>query len=171
MSPSASLGIDRLPAAKADDLAGAWLQGALDLLQPSVAWATTAVADPRPGLLEDASCSCTGPGRRPRCGPPDVVGAVVLPRHSSARMVGVGARGAGAHARGCQCGSQPPTVWRAPLHHEGLAARGGADQVVDERTFVETSSLGTRAIDATIRAVGVRNPRRLLTSVLKEALV
>jgi hypothetical protein len=43
--------------------------------------------------------------------------------------------------------------------------------VVDERTFVETSSLGTRAIDATIRAVGVRNPRRLLTSVLKEALV
>jgi hypothetical protein len=35
---------------------------------------------------------------------------------------------------------------------------------------VETSSFGTQAIDATIRALGVLNPRRLLTSVLKEAL-
>jgi hypothetical protein len=43
----------------------------------------------------------------------------------------------------------------APLHHERLAARGGALGALDPMVFYETSSYGTRAIDALIRVVGV----------------
>jgi 6-methylsalicylate decarboxylase len=47
----------------------------------------------------------------------------------------------------------------APLHGERLAARGGADQlargVVDPGVFVETSSYGSRAVDAVVRVLGV----------------
>ncbi|MFP5315573.1 MAG: amidohydrolase family protein [Actinomycetes bacterium] len=43
----------------------------------------------------------------------------------------------------------------APLHHERLTARGGIFGAVDPLVYYETSSYGTRAIDATIRVVGV----------------
>jgi hypothetical protein len=43
----------------------------------------------------------------------------------------------------------------APLHHERLAARGGALGRLDPHVFYETSSYGTRAIDALVRVVGV----------------
>ncbi|MEV6347563.1 amidohydrolase [Actinoplanes sp. NPDC051851] len=43
----------------------------------------------------------------------------------------------------------------APLHHERLAARGGALGPVDPNVYYETSSYGTRAIDAMVRVVGV----------------
>ncbi|MFF7704405.1 amidohydrolase family protein [Streptomyces lydicus] len=45
----------------------------------------------------------------------------------------------------------------APLHGERLVARGGgADRGrVDHRVFYETSSYGTRAVDALVRAVGI----------------
>ena len=43
----------------------------------------------------------------------------------------------------------------APLHHERLAARGGTFGAVDPLVYYETSSYDTRAIDATIRVVGV----------------
>lgn len=43
----------------------------------------------------------------------------------------------------------------APLHHERLAARGGSLGPVDPHVFYETSSYGTRAIDAMVRVVGV----------------
>jgi hypothetical protein len=47
----------------------------------------------------------------------------------------------------------------APLHGERLAARGAGDPLargaVDRNTFVETSSYGTRAIDAVLRVLGV----------------
>ena len=43
----------------------------------------------------------------------------------------------------------------APLHHERLAARGGALGPLDPYVYYETSSYGTRAIDALIRVVGV----------------
>ncbi len=43
----------------------------------------------------------------------------------------------------------------APLHGERLAARGGGRGEVDRHAFVETSSYGPRAIDATVRALGV----------------
>ncbi|GAA4716584.1 amidohydrolase family protein [Phytohabitans rumicis] len=43
----------------------------------------------------------------------------------------------------------------APLHGERLAVRGGTPGVVDPSIFLDTSSYGPRAIDATIRALGV----------------
>ncbi len=43
----------------------------------------------------------------------------------------------------------------APLHHERLTARGGALGRIDQSVFYETSSYGTRAMDATVRVVGV----------------
>lgn len=43
----------------------------------------------------------------------------------------------------------------APLHHERLVARGGQFGSIDPLVFYETSSYDTRAIDATIRVVGV----------------
>ena len=43
----------------------------------------------------------------------------------------------------------------APLHHERLAARGGDLGRVDPDVFYETSSYGTRAVDAMVRVVGV----------------
>jgi hypothetical protein len=43
----------------------------------------------------------------------------------------------------------------APLHGERLAARGGGRGEVDRDAFIETSSYGPRAIDATIRALGI----------------
>lgn len=43
----------------------------------------------------------------------------------------------------------------APLHAERLQARSGARSRVDEDIFLEVSSYGPRAIDATVRVVGV----------------
>lgn len=43
----------------------------------------------------------------------------------------------------------------APLHGERLAARGGGRGEVDFDAFYETSSYGTRAVDALVRAVGI----------------
>lgn len=43
----------------------------------------------------------------------------------------------------------------APLHHERLVARGGTFGAIDPLVYYETSSYGTRAIDATIRVVGI----------------
>jgi 6-methylsalicylate decarboxylase len=43
----------------------------------------------------------------------------------------------------------------APLHGERGAARGAGRGVVDPEAFVETSSYGPRAIDATLRVLGV----------------
>lgn len=43
----------------------------------------------------------------------------------------------------------------APLHGERFAARAGQRSVVDPGAFLELSSYGTRAIDATIRVLGI----------------
>lgn len=43
----------------------------------------------------------------------------------------------------------------APLHHERMSQRGGKFGVVDRLVYYETSSYGTRAIDAMTRVVGV----------------
>ncbi|MGZ6661313.1 MAG: amidohydrolase family protein [Solirubrobacteraceae bacterium] len=43
----------------------------------------------------------------------------------------------------------------APLHSERLLARAGLRTVVDENSFLEVSSYGTRAIDATVRVLGI----------------
>jgi 6-methylsalicylate decarboxylase len=42
-----------------------------------------------------------------------------------------------------------------PLHAERRRARGGGRSVVDPLTFVETSSYGTQAVDAVVRALGI----------------
>jgi 6-methylsalicylate decarboxylase len=42
-----------------------------------------------------------------------------------------------------------------PLHGERHRARGGGRAVVDPLTFVETSSYGTQAVDAVVRALGI----------------
>jgi hypothetical protein len=43
----------------------------------------------------------------------------------------------------------------APLHGERLRARGGDRGTVDPKVFVESSSYGTRAVDAIVRVLGV----------------
>jgi 6-methylsalicylate decarboxylase len=43
----------------------------------------------------------------------------------------------------------------APAHLERYSARGGERRPVDRNSYVETSSYGTTAIDATVRAIGV----------------
>jgi hypothetical protein len=43
----------------------------------------------------------------------------------------------------------------APLHSERFAARAGERSVVDERSFLEVSSYGTRAVDAVVRTLGI----------------
>jgi 6-methylsalicylate decarboxylase len=43
----------------------------------------------------------------------------------------------------------------APLHGERLLARAGLRTIVDENSFLEVSSYGTRAIDATVRVLGI----------------
>lgn len=43
----------------------------------------------------------------------------------------------------------------APLHHERLRQRGGTFGAVDHSVFYDTSSYGTRAVDAMVRVVGI----------------
>lgn len=43
----------------------------------------------------------------------------------------------------------------APLHGERVAARAGLRTVVDDRMFLDVSSYGVRAIDATVRVMGI----------------
>ena len=43
----------------------------------------------------------------------------------------------------------------APLHSERFAARAGDRGVVDQDVFLEISSYGTRAVDATVRVLGI----------------
>jgi hypothetical protein len=43
----------------------------------------------------------------------------------------------------------------APLHGERFAARAGDRGVVDQDVFLDISSYGTRAVDATVRALGI----------------
>lgn len=51
---SAGLGLDRLPPAEADELAGAWHDGALSLPPPFRAWATAGIQAPDPAALRAA---------------------------------------------------------------------------------------------------------------------
>jgi hypothetical protein len=43
----------------------------------------------------------------------------------------------------------------APLHGERFLARTGQRSVVDENAFLDVSSYGTRAVDATVRVLGI----------------
>ena len=54
LAPSAALGLDRLPPAQAEELAGAWLEGALALPAPFRPWAMAGIQEPDPAALRDA---------------------------------------------------------------------------------------------------------------------
>jgi hypothetical protein len=54
VAPSAALGLDRLPPAQADELAAAWLEGALALPAPFRAWAMAGIQEPDPAALREA---------------------------------------------------------------------------------------------------------------------
>ena len=54
LAASAALGIDRLPAAEAAELAEAWVDAALRLGPPFAVWATAGTLDPDPAALRDA---------------------------------------------------------------------------------------------------------------------
>jgi 6-methylsalicylate decarboxylase len=54
VGPSAALGLDRLPPAQAEELAGAWLEGALALPPPFRAWAMAGIQEPDPAALRAA---------------------------------------------------------------------------------------------------------------------
>jgi hypothetical protein len=54
VSPSAALGLDRLPPPEAAELSAAWLEGALSLPAPFRAWAMAPTTDPDPDGLERA---------------------------------------------------------------------------------------------------------------------
>jgi len=43
----------------------------------------------------------------------------------------------------------------APVHHERYLARGGRPLVVDQRTFIDTSSYSRQGVDSLIRVLGV----------------
>jgi 6-methylsalicylate decarboxylase len=54
VGPSAALGLDRLPPSQADELAAAWLDGALELPAPFRPWAMAGIQEPDPAALRDA---------------------------------------------------------------------------------------------------------------------
>jgi hypothetical protein len=54
VSPSAALGLDRLPPDEAEHLAAAWLDGALSLPAPFRAWAMAGTREPDPHALQEA---------------------------------------------------------------------------------------------------------------------
>jgi hypothetical protein len=54
IAPSAALGLDRLPPSQAEELADAWLEGALELGEPFRPWAMAGIQEPDPAALRDA---------------------------------------------------------------------------------------------------------------------
>lgn len=54
IAPSAALGLDRLPPSQAEELAAAWLEGALALPAPFRPWAMAGIQEPDPAALRDA---------------------------------------------------------------------------------------------------------------------
>jgi hypothetical protein len=192
VAPSAALGLDRLPPSESAALAGAWLDGALELGGRFRPWAMAGISEPDPdGLraalvrgavgLELAADALAAPGALDRLAPLlEVLDAARAPL-----LVHPGPAGAeDALGRPAWWAPVVPYVmqlhaaWWAwadggraryprlpvcfvalaglgPLHGERHQARGGRDAPVDPLTFVETSSYGTRAIDATVRVLGI----------------
>jgi hypothetical protein len=176
VAPSAALGLDA-------DLAEAWLEGALDLPAPFRAWAAPASGagaiergalgvelaadalldlDRIAPLLADLAALgapvLVHPGpvsRRDVAGRPDWWAPVVP--YVTALHAAWWAWADGGRERFPGL----PVVFAAlaglgPLHGERHRARGGAGGgAIDPLTFVETSSYGTRAVDAVIRVLGI----------------
>lgn len=187
VGPSAALGIERLPAAEARDLADAWLEGARALPAPLRAWATATEPEALRNALDAGAIglelgadALAAPGGLDRLAP-------LLATLATARrpvLVHPGPAGAGLDRRPRWWAPVVPYVaqlhaawwaWAdggrerfpdlrvcfaalaglAPLHGERQRARGGRDRPIDPLTFVETSSYGTRAVDAVLGVLGV----------------
>src|SRR4051812_6349279 len=185
VAPSAALGLDRLAPQETARLAAAWLEGALALPHRFRAWAMDrepaalrdAVDDGAIGL-ELAADALASPDGLDRLAP--LLG--VLQERDRALLVHPGpavAPGrpawwvpvvpyvAGLHAAwwAWQDGGRArfpglrvcfaALAGLGPLHEERRLARGGSPVPAGPLTFVETSSYGTQAVSATIRALGL----------------
>jgi hypothetical protein len=191
VAASAALGIDRLPAAEAAELAGAWLDGALELGEPFAVWAAAGLEQPDPAALrsaldrgaiglELAADALAAPGALDRLAPL----LELLDETGRALLVHPGPPGEDVSGRAAwwapvvPYASQLHAAWWAwadggrarfprlpvcfaalaglgPLHGERHRARGGRGGAIDPLTFVETSTYGTQAIDATLRVLGI----------------
>lgn len=188
IAPSASLGLDRVPAPEAEALAAAWLEGVLGLGAPFRAWAMPTT----PAALHDALAAgavglevgadrLAAPAGLSALAPLlevlDDAGAPLLVHPGPAGPADDPARPpwwtpvvpyvAGLHAAwwawadgGRAAFPRVPICFAAlaglgPLHGERHVARGGTPTAVDPLTYVETSSYGTRAVDAVIRVLGI----------------
>lgn len=95
-----------------------------------------------------------GPAGAPTAGDPDWWSPLVdYVQQMHAAWYAFRAHGRPAHPRLRVCFALLAGL--APLHGERFTARTGERTVVDEDAFLETSSYGTRAIDATVRVLGV----------------
>ena len=233
LAASAALGLDRLPAAEASELAAAWLDGALALGPPFRVWASAGTLEPDPAALaaalargaiglEVAADTLAAPDGQDRLSPLlDVLGERPLFVHPGP-TVGEQALRPSWWTPTVSYVNQLHAAWWAwadggrarfpllpvcfaalaglgPLHGERHRARGGSTGAVDPLTVVDTSSYGTRAVDAVLRVLGTdvichgsdrpyaqaapldldaaarhaishANPARLLAPVLEEAL-
>lgn len=180
---SAALGIDRLPAAEAAELADAFNEGALALGGPYAVWATGRDPDAlRDALdrgalgLELAADALIAPhafdelaplfetlGDRPVLVHP---GPFADPTRKDwwAPVVGYVSQLHAAWWAWADGGRERfphlPVLFAAlaglgPLHGERFRARGGHATPVDPLTFVETSTYGTQAVDAVVRVLGI----------------
>jgi 6-methylsalicylate decarboxylase len=95
-----------------------------------------------------------GPARSPARGLPGWWAAMVdYVQQMHATWFAFRAHGREAHPRLRVCFAMLAGL--APLHGERFAARSGDRSVVDEDAFLDVSSYGTRAVDATVRVLGV----------------
>lgn len=192
VAASAALGIADLPADDAAALAAAWHEGALELPDPFMPWATAGLREPDPAALEDAlQAGCVGlelpAGALASPAAVDALGPLLAPLEQAGAPLLVHPGPARGSAAADAPAWWPPVVdyvrqlhaawwawWEAgrssfpdlrvcfcalaglaPLHQERHRARGGEDRAVDPGVFLETSTYGPRAVDATIRALGI----------------
>jgi hypothetical protein len=174
VAPSAALGLDA-------ELAEAWLEAALELPPPFCAWAAPAsgadaIARGAVGIELPARALLDLDRITPLLADLDALGAPVLVHPGPidpapgrpAWWAPVVPYVTGLHAAwwawadgGRERFPRLPIVFAAlaglgPLHGERHRARGGdGDGAIDPLTFVETSSYGTRAVDAVIRVLGI----------------
>ncbi len=191
VSLSSALGIETLPAAEADELLGAYHEGASVLPRPFGAWAATCLSEPDPSALErrldegfvGLQLPATalldgrgyahvdpllevleargrplfihpGPCRSQSPGAPAWWSALVTyvqQMHAAWFAFRVHGRPAHPELRACFA----LLAGLGPLHGERLMARGGGRSPVDPDVFLDISSYGTRAIDGTVRVLGI----------------
>ena len=191
VSLSSALGIETLPGAEAEELLGAYHEGALALPRSFGVWASACLSEVDPDALERRLADGFVGLQLPATALLDASGYAhvasllrVLEAHRRPLLIHPGPAPAG--ARGDPEWWQPlvPYVQQmhaawfafrvhgrtahpelsvcfallaglAPLHGERLLTRGGVSTVVDPDVFLDVSSYGTRAIDATVRVLGI----------------